>query len=130
MANIKHLQMWKDICTDVRISISKSLFGLRTTATFLPTNSIIDIYTAEFSATDGNRLSQILSSPREDLAQSIEGYRPQQIPNGNYLAEICATQDGEYLAVKLYQYSSLSYQPVTDTFIFEGDQARIVKQLF
>ncbi len=124
------MQMWKDICTDVRINISKSLFGLRTTATYLPTNSIINAYTAEFSAADGSRLTQILESPREGLAKSIEGFHPQQTPNGNYLAEVCAAQDGAYLAVKLYQYSSLSYQPVTDTFIFEGDQARIVKQLF
>ena len=42
MANIKNLQMWNTICVDARISISKSLFGLHTTATYNPTNSVID----------------------------------------------------------------------------------------
>ena len=48
MANIKNLQMWNSICADARISISKSMFGLRTTATFSPTNSVIDANTFEY----------------------------------------------------------------------------------
>ena len=43
MANIKNLQMWNTICTDARISISKSMLGLRTTATYIPSNSVIDV---------------------------------------------------------------------------------------
>ncbi len=46
MANIKQLQMWNSICADARISISKSLFGLRTTAVYNPTNSVIDAQTS------------------------------------------------------------------------------------
>lgn len=42
MANIKNLQMWNTICADARVSISKSLFGLRTTATYTLSNSVID----------------------------------------------------------------------------------------
>ena len=40
MANIKNLQMWNDICADARISISKSMLGLKTTATYIPTQRV------------------------------------------------------------------------------------------
>ena len=45
MANIKTLQMWKDICADARISVSKSMLGRKTTAVYEPTQSVIDAYT-------------------------------------------------------------------------------------
>jgi hypothetical protein len=56
MANIKHLQMWNNICADARVSVSKSLFGLRTTAVYNPTNSVIDVQTIELSPSDGEHV--------------------------------------------------------------------------
>lgn len=130
MANIKHLQMWKDICTDARIGINTSLFGLRTTAVYQPTNSVLDGRTVEFSPTDGHRLSRILDSPRGELAKAARDFHPQQTVNGNYLAELCISRDEAFVCVRLYQYVNMSYQPATDILFFEGEEARIVKQLF
>ena len=66
MANIKNMQMWKDICADARIRIIKSLFGLKVTAVYEPTQSVIDVRTIEYTPQDGDRLRRILSAPRED----------------------------------------------------------------
>jgi len=99
MANIKNMQMWNSICADARISICKTLFGLRTTATFSPTNSVIDANTFEYSPADGERLKRLLETPREK-------------------------------AVQLHQFTRMSYEPVTDVLLFEGDDARMMKQLF
>ncbi|MBR1469146.1 MAG: hypothetical protein IJ605_03420 [Prevotella sp.] len=130
MANIKNLQMWDDICPDARISIQKSLFGLRTTIYYRPTNSVIDAYTAELSPADGERLKHILELPVEELAKAAHEFHPKQVVNGNYLAEICASRDEMFLAIRLYQFTRMSYEPVSDTYIFEGNDARIVKQIF
>lgn len=130
MANIKNLQMWNTICTDSRISISKSLFGLRTTATYIPTNSIIDAATAEYSPANGERIKRILTSQRKDFATAVAGFHPEKVVNGNYLAEYCISRDGTFLAVQLLQFAGLSYESATDVLIFEGDEARLAMQLF
>ena len=130
MANIKNLQMWKDICADARIRISKSLFGLKATAVYEPTQSVIDVRTIEYTPQDGDRLRHILSAPREDLAEAIDGFRPKEVPNGNYLLEVARSRDGQFVALLLQQFTRMSYEPVTDTLFFEGDDASIISQLF
>ena len=52
--------MWNTICADARVSISKSLFGLRTTATYTPSNSVIDAESFEYTPADGERLTRHL----------------------------------------------------------------------
>ena len=130
MANIKHLQMWNDICTDARIGVSKSFFGLVTTAVYKPTNSIADARKAEFSPADGERLKRILESPRQELSKAIGDFRPQQIANGNFLAELCISRDKAFLAVQLSRFTNMTYEPATPVFVFEGDEAQLVGQLF
>ena len=131
MANIKHLQMWNTICADARIGISKSLFGLRSTAVYNPTNSVIDARTVELSPADGEQVRHILSSSNaQDLAQAIGDFRPKPVVNGNYMAEVCASRDGAFLAILLQQFTRMSYEPVTDVLIFENDEARAIAKLF
>ena len=130
MANIKNLQMWDSICAINHISINKSLFGLRTTAVYKPTGSIIDARVLDFSSADGEQVKHILNSSSMDLAKVIGKFRPKPISNGNYMAEVCTSRDGNFLAVKLLQFSVLNYEPVTDVFIFEGDDARTVGKMF
>lgn len=130
MANIKNLQMWNDICADARISISKSMLGLKTTAVYVPTQSVIDVRTIEYSPQDGDRLRSILSIPRKDLAETINGFRPKDVPNGNYMMEVCRSRDGQFVALLLQQFTRMSYEPVTDTIFFEGADAQIISQLF
>lgn len=130
MSNIKHLQMCNTICADARIGVSKSFFGLRITATYLPTNSIIDARTFEFSPSDGERLKHILESPRETLPNAIDNFHPTAIVNGNYMAEVCMSRDGAFVAVQLYQFARMSYEPVTSVLAFDGSDAHIIQKLF
>ena len=130
MANIKNMQMWNTICADARISISKTMLGLRTTATYLPTNSVINAKTVEYSATDGEHLKRVLSTPHESLGKAVADCRLTETSNGNYMAEVCCSIDGAYLAVQLFQFLRMKYEPVTGVQVFEGEDARTIKQLF
>ena len=130
MANIKNLQMWKDICADARISISKSMLGLKTTAVYAPTQSVIDACTFQYIPQDGDRICRILSTPREDLAEAIKGFRPKEVPNGNYMLEVARSRDGQFVALLLQQFKQMSYEPVTGTIFFVGVDAKIISQLF
>lgn len=130
MSNIKNLQMWNNICKDARVSISKSLFGLKTTAFYTPTKSIIDARTIDYSSSDGDCIRRIISSPREELADAIGNFHPKEVPNGNYILEIARSRDGKFIAMCLLQFTQLSYEAVTDTVIFENDEALTVNQMF
>lgn len=129
MANMKNLQMWKNICTKPQISINTSMFGLFTNIVYKPTGSKIGARILEFSSADGDQLKKILNSSDEDLAKAIGSFRPKQISNGNYLAEICSSADGAFLAIQLLKFSVLNYEPVTEALIFEGDDARTLKSI-
>lgn len=130
MANIKNLQMWNTICADARISISKSLLGLHITATYNPTNSVIDAGTKEYSTTDGERLKRLLDTPHERLKKVIGDFHPAETANGNFMVELCCSRDGAFLAVQLFQFIRLNYEQVTGVLVFEGEDVFILKQLF
>lgn len=130
MAKITHLQMWKDICGDDHIVVIKSFLGLRTTAVYQPTNSPLNATKMEFSLADGDKLRRILSSPADNLANAVGDFRPKQTANGNYMAEVCTSQDGAFIAVRLYQFINMNYEPVIGTCRFEGEKAQIIKRLF
>ena len=128
--NIKNLQMWNIICADARISISKSLLGLRTTATYNPTNCVIDAKSFEYSPADGERLKRLLDTPNDKLTAAIGDFRPKATVNGNYMAEVCASRDGAFLVIQLFQFTRMSYEPVSDVLIFDGDDAKALSPLF
>lgn len=130
MANITNLQMWKDICADTRIGISKSLFGLRTKATYTTTGSAVYARTLEYAANDGNRLRQIITNGEGTLDKAIGDFHPTPTVNGNFMAEVCSSEDGEFAAVLLTQFHDMGYEPVTDTIVYEGKNAQMIKQLF
>ena len=130
MANIKNLQMWNTICADARISVSKSFFGLRTTAVYNSTNSVIDASIIELSPADGGHVKTILESSEEDLSKAIGDFHPKPVANGNYIAEVCKSRDEAFVAVLLKQFIHMNYEPVTDVFIFEGENARSVSKMF
>ena len=118
------------VSSDNRIIVRKSLFGLHATLIYKPTGSVVDARVLEFSSDDGEQLKRILSASGEEREKAIGAFRPKPVTNGNYLAEICVSRDGSFLAVQLLQFSMLKYEPVTDALIFEGDEARLVSKLF
>ncbi len=130
MANIKNLQMWENICADARIRINKSMFGLRTTAIYGPTNSVIDANTYEYSPEDGKHIKRILEMPQEKMAEAINDYQPKTTDYGNYLAEVCLSRDKHFLIVQIFQFMKLNYEPATEVLIFEDKAAETLARLF
>ena len=130
MANIKNLQMWNSICDNSRISVKCSMFGLKTTAIYLPTQSAIKVETLEYSPETGDKLKRIIESPKDQLDKAIGLFRPQPTVNGNYMLEKLTSQDGQFVALQLLQFHQLSYEPVTEVLIFEDKDAEVVNKLF
>ena len=130
MSNIKNLQMWKNICADARVGISHSFFGLKTKVEYIPTDSVIDARTIEYSQQDGEKLKMILISCQDGQMDSIGDFHPREITNGNYQLEVCQSRDGQYVCLLLKQFLRMSYEPVTDVLVFEGDKAQAVSCIY
>lgn len=132
MANIKSLQMWSNICSDIRINVCKSFFGLSTTVKYVPTGSVIDVKRVKLSKQDGERLLKIMQTTHDNMNKAVENFRLNGIPNGNYMLEACCSQDASYVAMHLLQYklSDYDYKPVSDIIVYEGEEAKIINQIF
>jgi hypothetical protein len=130
MANIKNLQMWDAICSDNRISINKSFFGLKNKVIYAPTHSEIDAKLLEYDPQTGERLKSILRTSTDLKEQTIGSFHPQPTVNGNYMLEICASRDGAFIALLLLHFEKMNYEPVTSVMFYEGNQAKIISELF
>lgn len=129
MANIKSLRMWKDICADTRIYVSKSWLGFKTLAKCASTGSVIDAKKIELSQQEGDSLCRVLHSSTETLLKAVENLHLNETPNGNYILEACVSRDGTYVALLLLQYKQLDYESVTDVLVYEGESAQIISRI-
>lgn len=130
MANIKNLQMWNTICKDLRIDISKSMFGLKTKVIYKKSGSPIKARTIEYSPIDGEKLKLILNTPAEQMTKVIGDYRPKPIVNGNYMIEICMSVDKQFIALQLFQFNRMNYEPIMDILTLEGKEAETIGEIF
>lgn len=132
MANIKSLQMWSNICSDNRINVCKSFFGMMTTVKYAPTGSVIEAKRLKLSIPDGQRLHRILQATRDNLAKVAENFHINSIPNGNYMLEACVSQDASFAVMHLLQYkeSDYEYKPISEVVLYEGEEAKIINQIF
>lgn len=106
------------------------MFGLKTTVTYVHTQSVIDARTIELSPAAGDKLKSIIETPIDGHGKTIGSFRPKDVQNGNYLLETARSRDGEFVAIRLLQFVQLAYEPVTKTQIFEAAAARIINKPF
>ena len=130
MSNIKRLQMASAVCNDERISISSSFFGLTSRITYKATGSTVDADILEFTPEDGKQLRAIVDAPRSQLALLATRFHPRPTVNGHYMLEMVRSRDHAYVALRLYQFLQMQYEPVTDVLTYEGDEARLIAQIF
>ncbi len=130
MANIKHLQMWKSICTNEHIDVCSTWFGLCTKVTYIPTGSVVEGRRMEISMEDGSRLKYALELPHDKLISAVSDFHPKEIPNGNYIVELCVSHDRQFCAVMLLQFVGMSYEPVSRIYICEGETAQFLSGIF
>ena len=115
--------MWDSIRKDNRIVTKSSWLGLRTTALFAPTQSVIEARKIEYTPGDGERLLRILTGKRDAMLQSLSEFSAQPTVNGNYMLELCRSRDGSFAALQLSQFRQMIYEPVTDLIVLDGIEA-------
>ena len=127
MARFNNLAMSKDLAKDNRISTTKSFFGLCSKTKYDATGSLISGSKREYTAEAGGKIERALKASADKQASLLAAIG--KLPTttlGNYLLEECHSADSEFAALHLFQYSHMSYQPVSSVCVFEGNDAKTV----
>ncbi len=131
MANIKSLQMAKELSADQRINIKRTFFGLSTTAVYTPTQSTMDAFRQDYTADESSSLKQLLACPDGQLENLIANYTGlTKATMGPTRLEAAISRDHQFAAVQLLGYSDFEYVPLTDVRFFEGHDAELISSLF
>lgn len=127
MPSFKNLEISKELSQDNRITVKNSFFGLICTPIYQPTHSKISAFKKEYAQEEGGKLERIMNGNSTDKAQKIANIADlQEAPLGNYLLELCHSADKQFVALRLFKFSQMVYQPVTELCIFEGDDAQAI----
>ena len=131
MTKIKKLEMAATISNNNDITINTSFFGLCEKVTYVPTGSRVKAQTFEYSPINGERLGILLDSDTDEINRQLNrGVTVRTTPVGNMRAEICQSDDRQFLAVNLLRFSNFRYDPVGEVKFFHGHDAEVVSRLF
>lgn len=131
MTKIKHLDMAEAVSTNNCVTIDNSLFGLMEKATYTPTGSRIKAQTFDYSTDNGERLSQLLNLNSQQLEDKFNrGLMVRSTPIGNYRAEVCRSDDRQFLAVNVMRFENFEYNPIMPVHFYVGHDAEVACRLF
>lgn len=131
MANIAKMEMASALFEKDFIKVEKCFLGLSTKVTYLPTNSPVKGVSLDFDAMNGQRLAGlILAKSGEFEAAFQKNGMMQSCDNGNSRVTLCFSQDRQFVALQLFQFSNFSYHSVGEIRFFEGSDATKVLHLF
>ena len=131
MTKIKNLEMASAISNNNDITINTSFFGLCEKATYVPTGSRVKAQTFEYSPINGERLGILLDSNTDEINRQLNrGVTVRATPMGNVRAEICQSDDRQFLAVNLLRFANFRYDPVGEVKFFRGHDAEVACRLF
>ena len=131
MENISKMMMARAVFNKPYIKTEKKFFGFKTNVTYTKTNSSVVGICLEFSPTEGQKVQTIVEASLESLDATIqrEG-RPKTSDNGNYRLNLCYSQDREFAALHLQQFSGYEYHTVGEIRFAEGDEAHKLLAVF
>ena len=128
MTSFSNLLIFKQLSKDSRLTSRSTFFGLIKKYSYIPTNSQLVASIMEYTPTDGIKIERCLNG--KNKLEQIQGLtslgKLEATSLGNYMLEEVHSKDLQFIAIRLYQFKQLNYEPVTETCIFEGRDAEQV----
>lgn len=123
MANINSMAMSSDLVKDQRVNMQKTLFGLSTKWIYTPTGSKLKPFKFEYSPEGGKAVLQAINASDDKRADLLAQLHVDHVSMGNYMLEAVCSYDCQFVALRLYQYQNLRFQPASPLCVLEGDDA-------
>nr|MBP7473191.1 hypothetical protein [Prevotella sp.] len=130
MLHLNNLTMADAVANDTRISVKKSFFGLKENVIFLPTKSMVNVFRKEYTAEVGKNIENLLDKNADELLSSDNTNSFSPVNTGNYMVEGCMATDHQYVALRVYRFESLRFNPLMDTKFYVGKVAEKIATLF
>ena len=131
MTKIKKLEMAAAVSNEKDITVTESFFGLCEKAIYTPTGSRVKADTYEYSQSNGERLIALVDSGIKELEKELErGVIVRATPVGHIRAEVCVSDDRQFLALNILKFSNFEYVPVRGPRLFSGHDAEVASRLF
>jgi len=131
MENISKMEMASALFAQIYIKTEKKFFGLMTKVTYTPTNSPVVGVCLDFSPAEGEKVKAILgAAPSEFYAVLKKEGRPVTTANGNFRLNLCYSQDHQFAALHLQQFSRFEYHSVSEIRFAAGDEAKMMLSAF
>ena len=131
MTKIKKLEMAAAVSNEKDITVTESFFGLCEKAIYTPTGSRVKADTYEYSQSNGERLIALVDSGIKELEKELErGVIVRATPVGHIRAEVCVSDDRQFLALNILKFSNFEYVPVRGPRLFRGHDAKVASRLF
>lgn len=131
MTKIKKLEMAAAVSNEKDITVTESFFGLCEKAIYTPTGSRVKADTYEYSQSNGERLIALVDSGIKELEKELErGVIVRATPVGHIRAEVCVSDDHQFLALNILKFSNFEYVPVRGPRLFRGHDAEVASRLF
>lgn len=130
MSKINHLEMGAEVMGLDEIEVKKGFLGMSVKLIYKPTNSIIKVKENEYSAEDGRKLENILSTEPENMEQAIHDFPVESIGMGNIKLQGCISADHQFAAVQLLAFKDFDYKPISEVHIYTGKAAESFATLF
>ncbi|MBR1666782.1 MAG: hypothetical protein IJ693_00740 [Bacteroidaceae bacterium] len=127
MASFKNMEIAPAVTAHENIYVRQGFLGFNTKIYYKPTLSLVDCTRNYYALSSGNEIQQFLLKFQNNptIAEKTQ-LRFIHDPNGNYCLEMCASSDGQFVALQLFRYSDLAYNAVTDIKIYEGKEAELL----
>lgn len=127
MASIKNMEIGEAVSSHPRVEVRKALLGLKTVYYYSPTGSVIEGEKFDVSAETGGRLIDALRTDAGQRGEALRGMGKLGRENlGNMHVECCRSADGQFVAVQVFAFSSLSLHPQMPVMVLEGKEAQDV----
>ena len=131
MTKIKKLEMAAAVSNEKDISVTESFFCLCEKAIYTPPGSRVQADTYEYSQSNGERLIALDDNGIKELEKELErGVIVRATPVGHVRAEVCVSDDRQFLALNILKFSNFEYVPVRGPRLFRGHDAEVASRLF
>ena len=100
------------------------LFGLFHYMVYTPTNSKLHHFTRDYASLLAGELKDLFKLDDEAFGKRLQKYsRFEQSVNGNVQVDGYVSADKQFVSLRLYQYSQIDYQPISERHYLQGEDA-------
>lgn len=131
MSKFYALEMAKTVSAHPNLMKQDRFFGLLHNVVYKPTDSIVESYSNYYKEEDAQRFKSLIESKDEQLEAHIESLKDAYCePGESFRLDICASQDGQFIAMQLNHVANNITTHITPIRYFEGKEALKVDKIF